>query len=43
MGAGTIGCYLGGCLQAAGVEVTFVGRTRTLAALRQHGLHLSDL
>ena len=43
MGAGTIGCYLGGCLQAAGVDVTFVGRSRTLAALRQHGLHLSDL
>lgn len=43
MGAGTIGCYLGGCLQAAGVDVTFVGRHRTLAALRQHGLHLSDL
>ena len=43
MGAGSIGCYLGGCLQAAGADVTFVGRPRTLTALRQHGLHLSDL
>ena len=43
MGAGTIGCYLGGCLQAAGVPVVFVGRPRVLAALREHGLTLSDL
>ena len=43
MGAGAIGCYLGGCLQAAGVPVVFVGRPRVLAALREHGLTLSDL
>lgn len=43
MGAGAVGCYLGGCLQAAGVPVVFVGRARVLAALRQHGLTLTDL
>ena len=43
MGAGAIGCYLGGCLQAAGVAVVFVGRPRVLAQLREHGLTLSDL
>jgi 2-dehydropantoate 2-reductase len=43
MGAGSIGCHVGGCLQAAGAEVHFVGRPRVLAALRQHGLTLTDL
>jgi 2-dehydropantoate 2-reductase len=43
MGAGTIGCYLGGCLQASGTRVVFVGRPRVLAALREHGLTLTDL
>ena len=43
MGAGTIGCWLGGRLQAAGVPVVFVGRPRVLAALREHGLTLTDL
>jgi 2-dehydropantoate 2-reductase len=43
MGAGAIGCYLGGCLQAAGVHVTLVGRPRVLDALRQRGLTLTDL
>ena len=43
MGAGAIGCYLGGCLQAAGVPVVFIGRARVLAALRAHGLTLTDL
>jgi len=43
MGAGAIGCYLGGCLQAAGAEVIFVGRPRVLQDLRAHGLKLTDL
>lgn len=42
MGAGAIGCYIGGLLQAAGCEVLFVGRPRVLDALAAHGLHLSD-
>ncbi len=43
MGAGAIGCYLGGCLQATGVPVAFVGRPRVLAALRENGLTVTDL
>lgn len=43
MGAGAIGCYLGGCLQANGTPVVFVGRPRVLNALRAHGLTLTDL
>ncbi len=42
MGAGSIGCWLGGRLQAAGALVHFVGRPRMLAALAQHGLTLTD-
>jgi 2-dehydropantoate 2-reductase len=43
MGAGAVGCHVGGCLQAAGVEVHFVGRPRVLADLRAHGLRVTDL
>jgi 2-dehydropantoate 2-reductase len=43
MGAGTIGCFVGGCLAAAGVPVTFVGRPRVLRALAQQGLTITDL
>jgi 2-dehydropantoate 2-reductase len=43
MGAGAVGCYVGGCLQAAGAEVVFVGRPRVLEALSRHGLCLTDL
>ena len=43
MGAGSVGCYVGGCLQAAGVDVEFIGRPRVIQALRSHGLHLTDL
>jgi 2-dehydropantoate 2-reductase len=43
MGAGSIGCYVGGCLQAAGMAVQLVGRPRVLNALRTQGLTLTDL
>lgn len=43
MGAGAVGCWIGGCLAAGGVPVTFVGRQRVLGALREHGLTLTDL
>jgi 2-dehydropantoate 2-reductase len=42
MGAGSVGCYVGGCLQAAGAQVDFVGRPRMLDALVAHGLTLTD-
>ena len=43
MGAGTIGCYLGGCLSAAGVPVTLVARPRVLDAIAGQGLRVTDL
>jgi 2-dehydropantoate 2-reductase len=43
MGAGSVGCYLGGVLAAAGQRVDFVGRPRVLADLRAQGLTVSDL
>jgi 2-dehydropantoate 2-reductase len=42
MGAGSVGCFIGGLTQLAGVPVHFVGRPRVLAALRKQGLHLTD-
>ncbi len=43
MGAGSVGCYIGGLLQAAGAEVHFIGRPRVLQALRSNGLTLTSL
>ena len=43
VGAGAVGCYAGGALLLAGAAVSFVGRPRMLAALRAHGLTLTDL
>lgn len=43
MGAGSVGCYIGGCLQAAGVQVDFVGRPKVMDALARHGLRVTDL
>jgi 2-dehydropantoate 2-reductase len=41
-GAGSIGCYVGGRLSAAGASVTFIGRPRIGDELAAHGLHLTD-
>ncbi|WP_444812754.1 2-dehydropantoate 2-reductase [Variovorax jilinensis] len=43
MGAGTVGCFIGGSLAAAGVRVCLVGRPRVLDAVAAHGLTLTDL
>ena len=43
MGAGSVGCFVGGSLQAAGATVHYVGRRRVFDALRVHGLTLTDL
>ena len=43
LGAGAIGCYVGGRLALAGQRVTFVGRPRVMDALAQNGLTVSDL
>ncbi|MDX8456228.1 2-dehydropantoate 2-reductase [Mesorhizobium sp. VK9D] len=42
-GAGSIGCYVGGCLALAGLKVVFLGRGRVVEAMRQGGLRISDL
>ena len=41
LGAGSIGCHLGGHLAAAGYEVAFVGRPAAMEVLRERGLTLS--
>lgn len=43
MGAGAVGCFLGGLLQASGLEVVYVGRPSVLDGLASHGLTLTDL
>jgi 2-dehydropantoate 2-reductase len=43
MGAGAIGCYVGGCLAADGADVVFVGRERVKKELEASGLVLSGL
>ncbi|MFA5122221.1 2-dehydropantoate 2-reductase [Zavarzinia sp.] len=43
LGAGLIGCYIGGRLAAAGGDVTLIGRERVLGPLRAEGLTVSDL
>ncbi|MYW15373.1 2-dehydropantoate 2-reductase, partial [Streptomyces sp. SID2955] len=41
LGAGSIGCHLGGHLAAAGHDVAFIGRPAAMAVLRERGLTLS--
>lgn len=44
MGAGSIGCFVGGKLVAADVaDVVFIGRARLAAELAQHGLTVREL
>jgi 2-dehydropantoate 2-reductase len=42
LGAGSVGCFIGGAWQAAGLSVTFVGRSRVRDDVAQHGIALSD-
>ncbi|MEX0368920.1 MAG: 2-dehydropantoate 2-reductase [Ruegeria sp.] len=41
-GAGSIGCFTGGLLAAAGHDVTLLGRARVLDEIRAHGLTCTD-
>jgi 2-dehydropantoate 2-reductase len=43
IGAGAIGCYVGGRLAAAGEHVTLVGRPRTTEPLALSGLTVTDM
>jgi 2-dehydropantoate 2-reductase len=42
-GAGSVGCYLGGLLAAAGASVTLLGRPRLQTEVHEHGMLLTDL
>jgi 2-dehydropantoate 2-reductase len=42
MGAGLIGCYIGGALAAGGARVTLIGRPTYMDAIRENGLRISD-
>jgi len=42
LGAGSIGCFIGGCWQGAGMPVTLIGRRKLAADIERHGLTLSD-
>jgi 2-dehydropantoate 2-reductase len=42
-GAGSIGCYVGGCLARAGRDVTLLTRPALADAMARHGLRISDL
>jgi 2-dehydropantoate 2-reductase len=42
LGAGSVGCFVGGAWLAAGCQVSFVGRERVRAEIAEHGLGLSD-
>jgi 2-dehydropantoate 2-reductase len=43
MGAGAIGCFVGGKLASQRLRVLFVGRPRMLDAVARHGITLTDL
>ena len=42
LGAGSIGCFIGGAWAAAGANVSFIGRSRIGVEIANHGLNLSD-
>src|SRR4051794_6326948 len=42
LGAGSVGCFIGGAWGAAGIEVTFIGRPKLSKDVDQFGLTLTD-
>lgn len=42
LGAGSVGCLIGGAWQAAGIPLIFIGRPRIAADIAEHGLTVSD-
>jgi 2-dehydropantoate 2-reductase len=42
LGAGSVGCFVGGAWAAAGVPVTFIGREKIGGAIGENGLTLTD-
>jgi 2-dehydropantoate 2-reductase len=42
LGAGSVGCFVGGAWQAAGLDVSFIGRESIAGAVAGHGITLTD-
>ena len=42
LGAGSIGCFVGGAWSAAGIDVTFVGREAMQREVAEHGITITD-
>ena len=42
LGAGSVGCFIGGCWLGAGLPVSFIGRPRIAEDIAAHGLTVSD-
>ena len=42
LGAGSVGCFIGGAWAASGLDVTFIGRPKLSHDIDEHGLTLSD-
>ncbi|HEX5257497.1 MAG TPA: 2-dehydropantoate 2-reductase N-terminal domain-containing protein, partial [Sphingomicrobium sp.] len=42
LGAGSVGCFIGGAWQAVGLPLTFIGRPRIAQDIAKHGLTVSD-
>ena len=42
LGAGSVGCFIGGAWQAKGLAVSFIGRPRIANDIAANGLELSD-
>jgi 2-dehydropantoate 2-reductase len=42
LGAGSVGCFVGGAWAAAGLPVSFIGRERMGREIAEHGLTLTD-
>jgi 2-dehydropantoate 2-reductase len=42
LGAGSVGCFVGGCWQVAGLDIHFIGRPSFDREIAEHGLTLTD-
>ena len=43
LGAGSVGCFIGGAWHSAGLDVSFIGRERIASDVARNGISLSDL
>lgn len=43
LGAGSVGCFVGGAWHAAGLDVSFIGRERIAEDVAAHGMTLSEI